>query len=212
MNSGGAYRLIDWFVFFFFFFTSSSKRSVSSRYSLGWHSYKIWSWDTTWRFCPGSPLWSKLSPPSCLLWSRLASKSSWLLPCLICATNTRLIFWRVPTLLSFTLLLCYGTLTPSLFSKEYHRWRYLSRWMNRGLLGPHRQFGEGTIYRPIVYFTPIGALLPILFYLMTKRFLNSWLVSLRDNNVAQKASTMFSSYSSLQYKYFHTIISILCFV
>jgi hypothetical protein len=37
-------------------------------------------------------------------------------------------------------------------------------------------------------------------------------VSLRDNNVAQKASTMFSSYSSLQYKYFHTIISILCCV
>jgi hypothetical protein len=37
-------------------------------------------------------------------------------------------------------------------------------------------------------------------------------VSLRDNNVAQKASTMFSSYSSLQYKYFHTIIFILCCV
>jgi hypothetical protein len=37
-------------------------------------------------------------------------------------------------------------------------------------------------------------------------------VSLRDNNVAQKASTMFSSYSSLQYKYSHTIISILCCV
>ncbi|PLW42849.1 hypothetical protein PCASD_07221 [Puccinia coronata f. sp. avenae] len=44
-----------------------------------------------------------------------------------------------------------------------------------GLLGPHRQFGEGTIYRPIVYFTLIGALLPIPFYLMTKRFPNSWL-------------------------------------
>ncbi|EFP80734.2 uncharacterized protein PGTG_06690 [Puccinia graminis f. sp. tritici CRL 75-36-700-3] len=44
-----------------------------------------------------------------------------------------------------------------------------------GLLGPHRQFGEGTIYRPIVYFTLIGAVLPIPFYLMTKRFPNSWL-------------------------------------
>jgi hypothetical protein len=37
-------------------------------------------------------------------------------------------------------------------------------------------------------------------------------VSLRDNNVAQKASTMFSSYSSLQYEYFHIIISLLCCV
>jgi hypothetical protein len=37
-------------------------------------------------------------------------------------------------------------------------------------------------------------------------------VSLRDNNVAQKASTMFSSYSSLQYKHFHIIISTLCCV
>jgi hypothetical protein len=37
-------------------------------------------------------------------------------------------------------------------------------------------------------------------------------VSLRDNNVAQKASKMLSSYSSLQYKYFHIMISILCCV
>ncbi|KAH9447028.1 hypothetical protein Pst134EA_029013 [Puccinia striiformis f. sp. tritici] len=44
-----------------------------------------------------------------------------------------------------------------------------------GLLGPHRQFGEGTIYRPIVYFTLIGAILPIPIYLLTKRFPNSWL-------------------------------------
>jgi hypothetical protein len=37
----------------------------------------------------------------------------------------------------------------------------------------------------------------------------SYCVSLRDNNVAQKASTIFSSYSSLQYEYFHIIISLL---
>jgi hypothetical protein len=37
-------------------------------------------------------------------------------------------------------------------------------------------------------------------------------VSLRDNNVAQKASTMFSSYSSFQYEYFYIIISLLCCV
>jgi hypothetical protein len=37
-------------------------------------------------------------------------------------------------------------------------------------------------------------------------------VSLRDNNVAQKASTMFYSYSSLQYEYFHIIISLTCCV
>jgi hypothetical protein len=37
-------------------------------------------------------------------------------------------------------------------------------------------------------------------------------VSLRDNTVAQKASTMLSSYSSLQYEYFYIIISILCCV
>ncbi|KAI8459070.1 oligopeptide transporter 4 [Phakopsora pachyrhizi] len=44
-----------------------------------------------------------------------------------------------------------------------------------GLLGPQRQFGEGTTYRPIVYFTFVGAILPIPFYLMTKRWPNSWL-------------------------------------
>jgi hypothetical protein len=37
-------------------------------------------------------------------------------------------------------------------------------------------------------------------------------VSLRDNTVAQKASKMLSSHSSLQYEYFHIIISILCCV
>ncbi|KAH9814731.1 OPT oligopeptide transporter protein-domain-containing protein [Melampsora americana] len=44
-----------------------------------------------------------------------------------------------------------------------------------GLLGPQRQFGQGTIYRPIVYFTIIGGLIPIPFYLFTKRWPNSWL-------------------------------------
>jgi hypothetical protein len=37
-------------------------------------------------------------------------------------------------------------------------------------------------------------------------------VSLGDNNITQKASTMLSSYSSSQYEYFHIIISILCCV
>ncbi|MBW0525345.1 hypothetical protein O181_065060 [Austropuccinia psidii MF-1] len=44
-----------------------------------------------------------------------------------------------------------------------------------GLLGPHRQFGQGTIYRPIVYFSLAGAIVPMAFYLMTKKWPNSWL-------------------------------------
>ena len=37
-------------------------------------------------------------------------------------------------------------------------------------------------------------------------------VSLRDNKVAQKASKLLSSYSSLQCDHFHIIMSILCYV
>jgi hypothetical protein len=44
------------------------------------------------------------------------------------------------------------------------------------------------------------------------RYFDTSSVSLRDNTVAQKASTMLSSYASLEYEYFHIIISIPCCV
>lgn len=45
---------------------------------------------------------------------------------------------------------------------------------SRGLLGPARQFGVHTLYRPIVYWALIGIFLPVPFYLLTRRFPNTW--------------------------------------
>jgi hypothetical protein len=60
--------------------------------------------------------------------------------------------------------------------------------------------------------TTSGLNLRSIFMSLRINFPLSMSVSLRENNVAQKASTMFSSYFSLQSKYFHIIISIPCCV
>ena len=44
----------------------------------------------------------------------------------------------------------------------------------RGLIGPGRQFGTGTIYRPLVYAFIIGTLLPFPFWLWKRRYPQSW--------------------------------------
>lgn len=39
-----------------------------------------------------------------------------------------------------------------------------------GVIGPGRMFGPGSIYRPIMWYWLLGALLPIAFWLFTKKF------------------------------------------
>ncbi|OZJ07038.1 hypothetical protein BZG36_00095 [Bifiguratus adelaidae] len=43
-----------------------------------------------------------------------------------------------------------------------------------GVIGPARQFGNGSPYQPVLWFFLIGAVLPIPFYFLSKRFPNSW--------------------------------------
>lgn len=45
----------------------------------------------------------------------------------------------------------------------------------RGLIGPTRQFGKGTLYHPELYAMIIGAFLPLPFWLWQRRRPNSWL-------------------------------------
>lgn len=43
-----------------------------------------------------------------------------------------------------------------------------------GAIGPRRIYGDGGIYHPLEWGFLVGALLPIPFYLLTKRFPGSW--------------------------------------
>ena len=45
----------------------------------------------------------------------------------------------------------------------------------RGLIGPNRQFGTGSIYHPQLYAIIIGALLPLPFWLWQRRHPESWI-------------------------------------
>lgn len=44
----------------------------------------------------------------------------------------------------------------------------------RGLIGPTRQFGKGTLYYPELYAIIVGAFLPVPFWLWQRRYPNSW--------------------------------------
>ena len=46
--------------------------------------------------------------------------------------------------------------------------------ISRGLVGPTRQFGRGSIYHPHLYAIIAGVLIPIPFYLWKRRYPNSW--------------------------------------
>ena len=50
----------------------------------------------------------------------------------------------------------------------------LTRMSHRGLIGPSRQFGTGTIYHPQVYAFIIGTFLPLPFWLWRQRYPRSW--------------------------------------
>lgn len=43
-----------------------------------------------------------------------------------------------------------------------------------GVIGPARIYGDGGIYHPLEYGFIVGALLPVPFYFLAKRFPNSW--------------------------------------
>lgn len=43
-----------------------------------------------------------------------------------------------------------------------------------GVIGPARQFSKGQIYYALVFFFPLGVLLPIIAWLLSRRFPNSW--------------------------------------
>lgn len=47
--------------------------------------------------------------------------------------------------------------------------------MCRGLIGPSRQFGNGSIYHPQLYALVAGAMLPVPFWLWQRRHPESWL-------------------------------------
>lgn len=44
-----------------------------------------------------------------------------------------------------------------------------------GLVGPSRQFGNGSVYHPHLYAMVVGAILPLPFYFWQKRYPNSWI-------------------------------------
>ena len=46
---------------------------------------------------------------------------------------------------------------------------------DRGLIGPARQFGPGETYSYLLYLLPVGAILPIPFWLLGRRYPNSWM-------------------------------------
>ncbi|RUP44421.1 OPT oligopeptide transporter protein-domain-containing protein [Jimgerdemannia flammicorona] len=43
-----------------------------------------------------------------------------------------------------------------------------------GIIGPAKMFGPGSLYAPVSWFFLIGAILPIPFYFMAKRYPNTW--------------------------------------
>lgn len=46
--------------------------------------------------------------------------------------------------------------------------------VDRGLVGPARQFGIGQIYNPLMWCMLLGALAPIPFWYLGRRYPNSW--------------------------------------
>lgn len=52
--------------------------------------------------------------------------------------------------------------------------RYAYRDRSRGLIGPTRQFGPGSLYQPTLYALVVGAILPLPFWLWQRRYPNSW--------------------------------------
>lgn len=50
----------------------------------------------------------------------------------------------------------------------------LTLYRRRGLIGPSRQFGSGSIYHPELYALIIGAFLPLPFWYYQRRWPNSW--------------------------------------
>lgn len=45
----------------------------------------------------------------------------------------------------------------------------------RGLIGPSRQFGKGSIYHPHLYAMAVGVFLPLPFWFWQRRYPNSWI-------------------------------------
>ena len=68
------------------------------------------------------------------------------------------------------------SLLPALFGTSIDfclmRWPRLTPC--RGLIGPQRQFGKGSIYYPFLYALIIGAFLPFPFWFWQRRYPNSW--------------------------------------
>ena len=50
----------------------------------------------------------------------------------------------------------------------------LTHYHFRGLIGPTRQFGTGSVYHPHLYSLAAGVFLPIPFWLWQRRYPNSW--------------------------------------
>jgi OPT oligopeptide transporter protein len=46
--------------------------------------------------------------------------------------------------------------------------------MPRGLIGPARQFGTGSVYHPHLYAIIVGVFIPVPFYLWQRRYPDSW--------------------------------------
>lgn len=47
--------------------------------------------------------------------------------------------------------------------------------IDRGIIGPNRLFGTKALYNPMLYFMLIGAILPVPFFFLSKRWPKSWL-------------------------------------
>ena len=65
---------------------------------------------------------------------------------------------------------CVALLLFFAWSLEHHSLLHV----DRGLIGPSRQFGTGALYHPQLYAIIGGALLPIPFWLYQRRYPNSW--------------------------------------
>lgn len=86
---------------------------------------------------------------------------------LVSARRTRYHSWRAHIIKSFSPLLLFGefdSYMPSAFTHHHIR----------GLIGPTRQFGVGSIYHPHLYCIIVGVFIPIPFYLWQRRYPKSW--------------------------------------
>ena len=88
----------------------------------------------------------------------------------ISVSKTRYRNWRVHRIKCFILLLLFGEFLVCIFYKFF----LLFTTISRGLIGPGRQFGTGSVYHPHLYAIIAGVFIPMPAYFWQRLYPNSW--------------------------------------